>query len=470
MTATTTPVDMATEPFLSGRFAPVHHEISADHLGVTGTIPTDLTGAYLRNGPNPEFPPLGSYTYPLEGDGMLHGVWLEAGQARYANRYVRTQGMKAEERAGHAIFGGLMTPAFVDTALLGDDPDPGWPFKLDAFIHIVRHGGHYLALAEGSPPYEVSPALDTIGRYDATGGMCAHPKIDPVTGEMVIFRYDVEAPFLSWSTIGADGTVTQPPVAVDGVDEGYMIHDFAITASYVVLVVGPMQFDLDAMMTGGNPLAWKPELGTRIAVIPRDRKGPTRWIHHDAFWAWHYANAFEDGGRIHLDFPYSSAPAMMLAPDARRDITYGFTRATLDPAAGTADLQHLDAIGTEFPRIDDRLTGLAHRYLTVAGRSGSPALQMGEHDVLYRYDMTAGTSTRYDAGAAIGEVTFAPRTGSTHELDGYYLAFGTGLVDGSSSLYIWDAAEFPAPPVATVHIPQRIPNGLHGNWFAADGS
>ena len=65
-----------------------------------GSLPSDLTGAYLRNGPNPKFTPLGSYTYPLEGDAMVHGLWIEGGKARYANRWVRTKGMAAEERAG----------------------------------------------------------------------------------------------------------------------------------------------------------------------------------------------------------------------------------------------------------------------------------------------------------------------------------------------------------------------------------
>ncbi len=142
---------------------------------------------------------------------MVHGVWLDGRRARYANRYVRTQGMIAEERAGRALFGGIMTPAFVDPTLLGDDPDPGWPFKLDAFIHVVRHGGRHLALEEGTPPYEITADLGTVGRCDFAGGlpdgMCAHPKIDPDTGEMVVFRYDVEAPFLTWATIGPDGAV-----------------------------------------------------------------------------------------------------------------------------------------------------------------------------------------------------------------------------------------------------------------------
>jgi hypothetical protein len=100
-------------------------------------LPEDLVGHYFRNGPNPEFTPLGSYTFPLEGDGMIHGVWLEAGQAHYANHWLRTNGLKAEERAGKALYGGIMTPAFVDMSLLGDDPDPGWPFKLDAFVNVI---------------------------------------------------------------------------------------------------------------------------------------------------------------------------------------------------------------------------------------------------------------------------------------------------------------------------------------------
>jgi carotenoid cleavage dioxygenase-like enzyme len=66
-----------------------------------------------------------------------------------------------------------------------------------------------------------------------------------------------------------------------------------------------------------------------------------------------------------------------------------------------------------------------------------------------------------------GEVCFARRADGTDELDGYYLAYGTGVDSGVSSLYIWDASAFPADPAATVTLPQRVPNGLHGNWFPA---
>ena len=477
------PVDPSTIPQLCGRFEPVGREIDAEELPVEGSLPSDLTGAYLRNGPNPKFTPLGSYTYPLEGDAMVHGLWIEAGKARYANRWVRTKGMAAEERAGRALYGGLMTPAFVDTALLGPDPDPGWPFRLDPFVNVVRHGGRYLALEEGTPPYEIAAGLDTIGLFDFGGGLpsglCAHPKIDPVTGEMVVFRYDVEAPFLTWAVIGPDGTVTRPPTTVEGVDSGFMIHDFAITEHHLILTIGPAQFDLDAMLTGGAVLQWQPDLGTRIAVIPRNGSSGPMWIHTDAFWAWHFANAYElpssaspgvtsDELRIVLDFPWWSTLGLGLGGN-EEPIHGAFARATLNPVRGTVDLEHLDETGTEFPRIDDRLVGREHRYLTVAGVSGRHELVRGEHDRLIRYDMQTGKSDAFDCDGVIGEVTFAPRPSGTEELDGYYLGFVTSFgADRSAWAYAWDASQFPAEPVAKVAIPQRVPNGLHGNWFAAD--
>ena len=230
-----------------------------------------------------------------------------------------------------------------------------------------------------------------------------------------------------------------------------------------MLVIGPLVFDFSAAL----PLAWKPERGTRIAIIPRDRAKETRWVHTDAFWAWHYANTYEDGDRIHLDFPGSSAPGILLPKAEQAAVRGGFTRATIDPVHGAVDVHRLDAVGTEFPRVDDRLVGSAHRYVTVAGRSDDPRVQPGEHDQLHRYDMSEGTSLKYDAHAALGEVVFAPRAGSTHELDGYYLAFATELDADRTALLIFDAAAFPEPPVAQVCMPRRVPNGLHGNWFPA---
>ena len=99
-------IDPADNPDLCGPLAPVHREIDVLDLPVVGKIPDDLRGVYLRNGPNPKFPPLGSYNYPYDGDGMIHGVWLADGKARYQNRYVMSRRLQAETAAGRALWGG----------------------------------------------------------------------------------------------------------------------------------------------------------------------------------------------------------------------------------------------------------------------------------------------------------------------------------------------------------------------------
>ncbi len=67
-------MDPFTIPQLCGRIEPIHSEIDADDLSVEGSLPSDLAGVYVRNRPNPKFTPLGSYTYPLEGNAMVHAI------------------------------------------------------------------------------------------------------------------------------------------------------------------------------------------------------------------------------------------------------------------------------------------------------------------------------------------------------------------------------------------------------------
>ena len=305
----------------------------------------------------------------------------------------------------------------------------------------------------------MSPELETRGRFDFGGGlplgMCAHPKFDPATGEMVVFRYDARPPYLTWAVVGADGAVSRPATPIEEVERGYMVHDFAITEHHAVFILGPGVLDLEAVTHGTSPLQWRPELGTQVVVVPRHGPGPNTVFELGPFWAWHLANAFEEEGRVIVEFPWWSSPGNAAGDFSA--VSGAFSRLALDPATGKADLTHLDTASTEFPRVDDRRTGRAHRYLTVVARTGRDGLQLFEHDRLCRYDMVTGSSVGYDSDAALGEVVFAPRPGGTDELDGYYLTFATTLADDRSWLYVWDAADFPAPPRARVPGPYPRP-------------
>jgi carotenoid cleavage dioxygenase-like enzyme len=470
MAAALKPIDPASNPYLNGVFAPVDDELDVADLPVIGNIPEDLRGAYLRNGPNVKFPPLGSYTYPLDGDGMIHGVWLTDGRARYRNRYVLTKGLKAEIRAGRALWGGLMTPTDPPAELLGSDQDLEG-FKLLPDINIVRHAHRFLALAEGTAPYAVTGELDTVGRYDVAGamplGMCAHPKIDPVSGEMIVFRYGLTEPYLYWAAVGPDGQVRRPPEVIAEIDRGYMIHDFLITEDYLVLIICPAAFDLKRAAEGASPLAWEADVGVRVAVIPRRGQAEkVRWVTADAFWCWHYANAWQEGCEIVTVFPWWSHLGFAASggPPPRGHVV----RARIDPAAGRLSLETLDERATEFPRIDDRRQGRKTRYAMVSHRV-SPTLRGGSFDELLRFDLARGTTMAHRfTGHAIGEAVFAPKAGRSEEGAGYVLTFATDLTTMESSFIILDTEDFSGEPAAVVKLPRRIPLGLHGNWFPAE--
>lgn len=140
-------------PFLEGNFAPIRNEITADSLTVIGQLPPDLSGMFVRNGPNPQFSPIGHYHW-FDGDGMLHGVQISNGQAQYHNRYIRTQGFNIERDAGHAIWTGLLEPPQLD--------NPHGPGKNTANTALIWHAGQFLALWEGGAPHAIKlPDLDT---------------------------------------------------------------------------------------------------------------------------------------------------------------------------------------------------------------------------------------------------------------------------------------------------------------------
>ena len=101
-----TTMDTWQSPFLSGLMAPVAEERFDVDLKVIGEIPRQLSGMFVRTGPNPQFAPLGAY-HPFDGDGMLHAVYLQDGKAGYRNRWVESKGLLAERARGRACYGGM---------------------------------------------------------------------------------------------------------------------------------------------------------------------------------------------------------------------------------------------------------------------------------------------------------------------------------------------------------------------------
>ncbi|HEX5314235.1 MAG TPA: carotenoid oxygenase family protein [Gammaproteobacteria bacterium] len=460
----------STDPYLRDGFAPVHDECDASDLPVSGKLPAELAGVYVRNGPNPAFAPI-SYTWPFDGDGMLHAVYLESGRARYRNRYVATPGLAAERRAGRAIYGGVAKPFPVAPSLVGPGGDPG-PLKNGAFIHVVGHGGRMYAMWEGGTVREITRELETRGEWkpgmSAPFAVAPHTKLDPATGELFLINYALLPPCVQLYVLGPAGGLRRRvdvklPVAT-------MMHDFVLTERYIVLFHFPLVLDPLAPAKREPFLQWRPELGTRIGLVARDDlAGGVRWIETDPFFAFHFANGFERDGALVVD--YVHRPEFVLSRNRQpRASAPAMRRLQIDLAAGTCRSDPISDAATEFPRINESFATRASRWVYAPVRRG-PAAADGEAPVyrgIAKFDCENGNTMVFDLGGdEIGEAVFVPRANASVEDDGWLMAYVYRPRERASDFCVFDARALDAGPLASVRLPRRVPHGLHGNWFPA---
>lgn len=462
-------VNSRKDPYLSGVYTPVTDERDDSGLAVTGALPAGLAGTYLRNGPNPVFEPKGRY-HIFDGDGMLHGLTLDGeGGAAYRNRWVRTEGLAVERRAGRAIYGGMANGEFPSREETGGGP----VMKNVANTNVIRHAGRILALWEAGAPTEVSPALDTIGLHDFGGALpgpfTAHPKLDPVTGEMLAFGYSAVPPYLRAYVIGPDGDFRRT-IDID-LPAPVMMHDFAITERHLVFLDAPAVFDFASFAAGGPMLTWKPENGTRIGVMPRDGDGASvRWHDVDPCYVFHFMNAFDTpAGGVVVDA--CRLPRMDIGLESEgttADANSWLHRFTVEPGSGSTRCEQVAELPGDFPRVPAALEGRPYRYGYYASfSSGRPA--GGSFDSVTKVDHAAGTTAThtYGDGVVAGEAVFAADPARSGEDDGWLLNFVTDLPTLTSAFVVLDARDL--TEVARIAMPRHVPAGFHGNWLPAGG-
>lgn len=468
-------------PYLTGIFAPVREEITADDLEVIGEIPRDLNGVYLRNGPNPRFDVTGRYHW-FDGDGMVHAMSFENGTARYRNRYVRTRGLSREEVAGHPLWTGMVeSPAGnpVDTAR-------GLPYKDTANTDLTFHRGRVLATWYlcGQPMSMDPLSLRTLGAETFLdtlhGDVMAHPKLDERTGELMWFDYGAHDPLLRYGVVGASGAI-EHQVEID-LPGPRLPHDMAITEHYSVLMDLPLLADAEAARHGRHKLVFDPSTPARFGVIPRRGAARAiRWFDAEPCYIYHVVGAREErSGAGHdtvvLDVcrvtrpeprPTRPGPIGRLLGYLRLDAR--LHRYVFDLDTGTTTETRLDDANTEFPSIDTRAQG------TGAGYRYSYGVHIAEHetvrfDGLLRRDRVTGRRQDhfFGPGRFGSEAPFAPRDGSTGDDDGYLVSFVTDERDGRSEVEILDASDLAAGPVARVLLPRRVPTGFHATWVRSD--
>ncbi len=458
MTVTDPTPPAAPYRFLQGNFAPVGEERTDTALEVEGAIPPALSGRYLRTGPNPVTVDEDDYHWFL-GDGMVHGVRLADGRAEwYRNRWVRTE----------AACGALGEPFTMER-------DEGGLYEGMGNTNVVHHAGRIWALTEGALPIELGPELDTRRSSNFGGalpaGINAHPKFDPQTGEMHVLSYTFVPPFSYYQVVSADGRLVRQVEIGNG--GPVMMHDMGLTASKVVVFDLPVVFNLELAMAGVRlPYRWDPSYTPRVGLLPRDAAdgSATTWVElDDACYVYHPLNAYDlDDGRVVIDLVVH--PRAFDDPE-RGDPSQGdpnLQRWTIDPGAGRVHREVIDGHGQEFPRGDERLATARHRFGWSGGFPDFDSIgAVGDRPVpVLKHDVVAGTTEEKVLGPGIvpGEMVFVPASPTSGEDEGWLVGYAYDKARGASDLVVLDANDWAAPPVATVHLPVRVPAGFHGNW------
>ncbi|KAG0197701.1 hypothetical protein BGX28_008788 [Mortierella sp. GBA30] len=330
-------------PYLHGNFYPVFEETVGDEgieCEVIGTIPESLRGSqYVRTGPNSlNVPADGAPHHFFSGEGMLHGVYFEPGdddntpiRPRYMNRWVRSEIFKKQNEHGRLT---------VPLGLIMAGAEKFWTLVLYSIWYRIKSaiyklkstgdgntalaffGSRLLALQESGKPVETSvPSLNTTGEYyfeeDEEGkgqganvvrsqgkrnreAVTAHPKCDPKTGELIFFSYSISKPYANYSVVSAEGKRIVWEQPIPGLKKASMMHDFAITPTYSIIINVPYFIDPVNHRKEGKPvIAFDSNSPARFGILPRyfdssKNDDQVIWFESRACHIFHTANAWDE--------------------------------------------------------------------------------------------------------------------------------------------------------------------------------
>jgi carotenoid cleavage dioxygenase len=465
---------------------PIGIEWSARNLDVQGKIPAEIHGAFFRAVPDPAFAPIYPDDSSLSADGMVSRFHFENGAVDHDIKFLRTPRYEAERKARKALFGRYRNPYSdlpevrgVDRAVVNTTP--------------VWHAGRLFMTKEDSLAYEVNPhTLTTLGPWTYGGKlrsqtMTAHPRIDPVTGEMFMFGYEATGlctTDVSYFIADRDGNLKSEQFF--RVPYCSLMHDFGLSEKWAVFPVFPTKSDLARVKSGGLHWLHDQNEDSWVGIMPRYGKvEEMRWFKGPkGVFAFHYINAFDEGDLVHLDvsladtqpFPFIREPSGIHRSPG--EVHFSAERWTFNMARpGDSFASRPLCPPGDLPRLRDidQARPYTHAWLpSMNPEATGPPVIGGPVGVafncLLRVEPPTGrvAMVEFGPGTAVSEPVHVPSV--THGHDGWLILVVDREISPEqheSELLILDAAHINAPPVARVKMPVPLRNQIHGCWVSA---
>ena len=443
---------------------------------IEGAIPEDLRGSLYRNGPGRLSRGQKRAGHWFDGDGAVLGVHFRDTGVSGVYRYVQTEGYLDEQEEDAYIYpnyGMTAAGAFWNNWLKS--------IKNAANTSVLALSDRLLTLWEGGKPHALDlETLKTLGIDNLSGltnkqPFSAHPKVDPVTGN--IFNYGVGAganAILNLYRCDPTGKlVQQNQHTLSGLP---LVHDFCFAGQYLVFLVSPVRVSLlpvvSTQKSYSESLEWKPELGTEILIFDRDSLSLVSKGKTDPWFQWHFANGYVNSdGNIVTEFTRYEDFA---TNQYLKEVASGYTETkapgtlwslTIDPkTAKVINNQQILPACNEFPLVSPAKVGQNWRYTYLnVHRQG---VTHGEElfNAIARYDRETGEMDVADLGDNYypSEPVLVPSQDNPEQ--GYVL---TVVYDGNcdrSEVRIYESDRLSESPVCRLALPAVIPPGFHGTW------
>jgi carotenoid cleavage dioxygenase len=480
-------------PAQPARGVPLRFDASIDDCEVVGKVPADMAGAFYRVGYEWYYPPKFPDDAILNADGYVSMFRFKGGKVDYRGRWVETHRLQQLRKARRQLYGYYRNP-YTDDPSIADATRPN--LRTVANTAPVAHAGKLFALKEDGLPHQLDPnTLATLGPWDFNGKyqsqtFTAHPKLDPVSGEMISFGYEatgLASDDLWIYTHDRAGNVRKevrtkvPYVSV--------IHDMALTQKHILIPFGGYVTSPERLKAGKVHWGWDDGKPAMIGVLPRNGEAKDmRWFKGPLRCLMHTLNAQDEkDGKITLYAPFWDGnffpffPPVDGSPWNPAKARAFIRKITLDMNSRkdtwTEEILWPTQV-TDLGKVDPRVLSLPTRYAWTAWSdpsrpldraaigAGAPASANNSYG---RFDFATGKVDSYFAGPThnLQEVSFVPRKGG-NEGDGYLVGVAENLAERRAELVIADAARPADGDIARVLLPFRISPQVHGVWAGAD--